>query len=536
MEFTYENQGTNTYLVYQIGPKDEVDTMSLGMLTNNKILGLIPAIFVQMDENRYIKYNVSAKVSVKQFFSGVVNKKRLTGVFSGIVNAMISSEEYMISPNNILLDLDYIYTDVSTCETNLICLPVVSEEKPIELGMLFKNIVFSTQFDQTENCDYVAKIISYLNSSPVFYLEDFKKVLDEINDTAAAQPIQRPQTQTRTENTSGQALPNQPVSVQPVSSQSFAAQPAQNQFFSGQPVQARPVPASPVQPAQQVQSVSAVQQPVLGNQPAVPQGMSGGNGRQAGSASSAGEKQISMMTLLTHYNKENMELYKKQKAQKKNTVKEKKPSSKKKAAAPAFEIPGQPTVQPGPMLQAPSAAAPQPVVQTGPAMQPSAQAGPMAVPQQTLQSQTMTQQPMMQAVSQPQQVSGTMPANFGETTVLNAGGNIGETTVLSAMSTQAEVRPMLFRKKTNEKIVIDKAVFRIGKEKSYVDYFIGDNTAVSRSHANILTRDNEYFIIDTNSTNHTYVNGTMIQSNVETKLTHGTKIQLANEEFEFRMY
>ena len=38
-------------------------------------------------------------------------------------------------------------------------------------------------------------------------------------------------------------------------------------------------------------------------------------------------------------------------------------------------------------------------------------------------------------------------------------------------------------------------------------YFIGDNTAVSRSHANIITREGRCFILDTNSTNHTYVNG-----------------------------
>ena len=69
-----------------------------------------------------------------------------------------------------------------------------------------------------------------------------------------------------------------------------------------------------------------------------------------------------------------------------------------------------------------------------------------------------------------------------------------------------------------------------------MDYFIGDNPAISRSHANILSRDGEYYIVDTNSTNHTFVNGEMIQSNVETKLTHGTRVTLANEDFEFRTF
>jgi pSer/pThr/pTyr-binding forkhead associated (FHA) protein len=125
--------------------------------------------------------------------------------------------------------------------------------------------------------------------------------------------------------------------------------------------------------------------------------------------------------------------------------------------------------------------------------------------------------------------------NFGETTVLG-GGAIGETTVLGGAAAETQVKPYLVRTKNNERIQLNKPVFRIGKEKSYVDYFIGDNTAISRSHANIISRDGEYFVVDTNSTNHTYVNGGMIQSNVETKLSHGSKIRLANEDFEFKLY
>ena len=76
MNFTFETQGTNTYLVYQVGDEDRIDSMSLGMLTNNKIPGLASTIFTQMDMTKYVKFNVSAKISVKQFFNGPVNKKR----------------------------------------------------------------------------------------------------------------------------------------------------------------------------------------------------------------------------------------------------------------------------------------------------------------------------------------------------------------------------------------------------------------------------------------------------------------------------
>ena len=144
MEFTYENQGSNTYLVYGIKENDVVDTMSLGMLTNNKIPGLAPALFTQMDEERFIKYNVTAKISAKEIFMGSVNRKRLLGVLSGIVNAISSAEEYMIDPKTLLLDMEYIFSDVSTCETILICLPVEMEEQKDVMGH-FLRILCSAQ-------------------------------------------------------------------------------------------------------------------------------------------------------------------------------------------------------------------------------------------------------------------------------------------------------------------------------------------------------------------------------------------------------
>ncbi|MEG3007615.1 MAG: FHA domain-containing protein, partial [Oscillospiraceae bacterium] len=91
----------------------------------------------------------------------------------------------------------------------------------------------------------------------------------------------------------------------------------------------------------------------------------------------------------------------------------------------------------------------------------------------------------------------------------------------------------LIRENNQEKILINKPVFRIGKEKSYVDYFISDNNAVSRSHADFILKDGKCFILDHNSTNKTFIDGIVIESNKEVLLSDGMKIKLANEEFTY---
>lgn len=561
MSFTYENQGNNTYLVYKIGASDNVDTMSLGMITNNKIDGIVPTLFTQSDTDRFIKYNISAKVSAKEFLSGVVNKKRLLGVFISVLKAIKSTEEYMIDARSLLIDLEHIYVDVSKCDAMLVCLPLVRQNESVNIPMFFKQIMFSTQFDQNENCDYVAQIINYLNSTPVFSVDAFEKLLMDIDadnlNIAASKAV------------AGQQKPVQPQS-QSQSQQPKPMQPAMNQLKNTQ-VQTNMPSQGKMQSQRETQSANNVVQPNQvnfavpnmnpQNQNRINNNVQMGTNISGTYVETTSEKQMSMFGLLTHYSKENKQIYERQKAQRKAQKEAEKngaamPGQNVKASNASFAIPGQPP------QQRPQPAQAQP--QTGMPQQPQQQFAQRQFTQsnQPEQPQFTQPQPMLQAQQKPAQQVQPQPVqnqnantgmtgnpsvppqilenmtkagNFGETTVLGVGSEAGETTVLGTSQAQI-IKPYLLRIKNNERIELNKPVFRIGKERSYVDYFVSDNTAVSRSHANIINKDNEFYIVDTNSTNHTYVNGSMIQSNVETKIEHGTKIRLANEDFEFFMY
>lgn len=562
MSFTYENQGNNTYLVYKIGASDNVDTMSLGMITNNKIDGIVPTLFTQSDTDRFIKYNISAKVSAKEFLSGVVNKKRLLGVFISVLKAIKSTEEYMIDARRLLIDLEHIYVDVSKCDAMLVCLPLVRQNESVNIPMFFKQIMFSTQFDQNENCDYVAQIINYLNSTPVFSVDAFEKLLMDIDadnlNIAASKAVV------------GQQKPVQPQS-QSQSQQPKPMQPAMNQLKNEQ-VQTNMPSQGKMQSQRETQSANNVVQPNQvnfavpnmnpQNQNRINNNVQMGTNISGTYVETTSEKQMSMFGLLTHYSKENKQIYERQKAQRKAQKEAEKngaamPGQNVKASNASFAIPGQPPQQ----RPQPAQAQPQNVMPQQPQqqfVQPQRQFTQSNQPQRQFeQPQPMPQaqqKPAQQVQPQPVQNQNTntgmtgnpsvppqilenmtKAGNFGETTVLGVGSEAGETTVLGTSQAQI-IKPYLLRIKNNERIELNKPVFRIGKERSYVDYFVSDNTAVSRSHANIINKDNEFYIVDTNSTNHTYVNGSMIQSNVETKIEHGTKIRLANEDFEFFMY
>lgn len=79
-------------------------------------------------------------------------------------------------------------------------------------------------------------------------------------------------------------------------------------------------------------------------------------------------------------------------------------------------------------------------------------------------------------------------------------------------------------------IIINKSSFWIGKEN--VDLVI-DKDVISRKHAEIIVRGNNYFIIDNNSTNRTYVDGKAIPGKASVEIFNGTKIKFVDEEYTF---
>lgn len=124
----------------------------------------------------------------------------------------------------------------------------------------------------------------------------------------------------------------------------------------------------------------------------------------------------------------------------------------------------------------------------------------------------------------------------GEPTgLLTSTGDEDEATGL-LVENNANVRfPTLYRVLTEETISINKPVYRLGKERSYVDYFVTNNIAVSRSHADIITRGNKYFVKDLNSKNRTYINDQELPIHMEVEIHDSDRLKLGNEEFIFNV-
>ena len=539
-EFKYENQGASSFLVYQLKEEDVLDNISLNMLTSNKAKGLASTNYMQMDTQRFIRYTITGKITANQFFARPVTKQSFMGIFKGITEAMVSAEEYMLDPACILLDLNQIYTDVSTGETECICLPVENEKEQKDQREFLKSVMFQAQFENPEEGSYVTRILNYLNSIPVFSSLDFLNLLTEMERegkkdrtplaSAAKESLQQGVAEF------GNAVANSSVGGMAAS------------FFE----------QSSLSPAGALKQENAEEEaiPDIPVPDDIPK-----------------EERISLFYLLQHYNnnraKEYMAQQKQLKARKEalKKIELAKKGGKKKSAAsfnlpggkaktasaapkakkPAsggfsFQVPGKESGKdkPGEDLSGIKSLPNAPINSQGnPAgnLKVSAPVGAgMNIPKSNPSVAKGTLQPAKPSplFSNQQEAVGNGRRNFGDTTVLHSGFRGEETSVLNyTKAPDTPKQPYLLRIKNGERIPITGNIFRLGKEEKFVDYVIHDNEAISRSHANIISRNGQYFLQDNNSTNHSFLNGQQCISNVELPLQDKASIRLGNEEFQF---
>lgn len=539
-EFKYENQGASSFLVYQLKEEDVLDNISLNMLTSNKAKGLASTNYMQMDTQRFIRYTITGKITANQFFARPVTKQSFMGIFKGITEAMVSAEEYMLDPACILLDLNQIYTDVSTGETECICLPVENEKEQKDQREFLKSVMFQAQFENPEEGSYVTRILNYLNSIPVFSSLDFLNLLTEMEregkkDRTPLAPAAKESLQQGVAEF-GNAVANSSVGGMAAS------------FFE----------QSSLSPAGALKQENAVEEaiPDIPVPDDIPK-----------------EERISLFYLLQHYNnnraKEYMAQQKQLKARKEalKKIELAKKGGKKKSAAsfnlpggkaktasaapkakkPAsggfsFQVPGKESGKdkPGEDLSGIKSLPNAPINSQGnPAgnLKVSAPVGAgMNIPKSNPSVAKGTLQPAKPSplFSNQQEAVGNGGRNFGDTTVLHSGFRGEETSVLNyTKAPDTPKQPYLLRIKNGERIPITGSIFRLGKEEKFVDYVIHDNEAISRSHANIISRNGQYFLQDNNSTNHSFLNGQQCVSNVELPLQDKASIRLGNEEFQF---
>lgn len=571
--FTYENQGAESLLIYQLGAEEHLDSLAKGMLQGNEMEGILRPSFTQHDREQYLKYPVTSRIPLRDFVSGEMERSAVLKLCLSVVSAVKEIEEYMLSPKKLVMDLNYIFVDVRKKSASLVYLPVDEFSQEETLKEFLLGLLSHMRFQLDQDVSYVAKLIHFLNQPKALEYDALKHYIENLmveqNGIASGYGL-----------ASGRTLGAVEVSAEH-KMQCYGGGAEEQEYYgadaAGQGRYGAGVIGQESYGAAAESGRTSVRASGLGQAVGSP-GVSQPPIPVPASVPETAAMPVNPAPQNTEAKKKKLGwLGKKKKAEKTSEMAETPQIPGGSAASGAPAIPGVPAIPGAPAIPGVPAApgvlssgsagqsVPEPAEalaekkkkglfgrgkkkEPKPPIVPISSVNPAAALQPSIpfvpaaKTDDRSMQPQSAPPSQPQG-GGTVymscgSSNEGNRTVIMGGGEDYRSTVLlggAVSGGTGEVRQTakIIRKRTGQSMVIHQDSFRIGSEGSFVDFYITDNPAIGGCHADIARIDGAWYITDRNSANHTYVNGIMVQPMQSVQLGSRTVITLADEDFDF---
>ena len=187
VNFKVRNIGSEKYLSYVLDDETDLDEELLDYLDDNKIAELIDIIYEEDDENDYLTYNITDRTTVGALLSGTVHAEMMLGIIRGVASGIMNMRDLGIPVSYVILNKDFTYVNPVTFDVKMICIPVGSDVAAnAEFKAFVKGLILNATYADDEDCNYVAKLINMLNVEK-FTIRGFVGQLTELMESAGMQ-------------------------------------------------------------------------------------------------------------------------------------------------------------------------------------------------------------------------------------------------------------------------------------------------------------------------------------------------------------
>ena len=187
VSFKVRNIGSEKYLSYILNDDCEFDEELLDYLEENKIPELIDIIYEEDDENDYLTYNVTGRTTVDALLSNTVNAEKILGIVRGVASGIGNLRDLGIPASYVILHKGFTYVNPVTYDVGMLCVPVEADANiNAEFRTFVKDILTSVKYDDSEDCNYVARVLNLLNTDK-FTVRNFYSQLTELMESAGMQ-------------------------------------------------------------------------------------------------------------------------------------------------------------------------------------------------------------------------------------------------------------------------------------------------------------------------------------------------------------
>lgn len=180
VSFRVRNFDKEQFLTFDIDDEAELDEELLDFLEDEEPRGIVPVIFEEGGEEQdTFSYNITDRIHICELSNQEINAEMVLKVMWGLVRAFIDMAEYRVPLSYLVLHRNYIYID-SDYRVEFICIPLNDMQEQADVNSFFRNLIASLRFDPSENGDYVAKLLSYVNNRELFNLHNMLTLVEEL--------------------------------------------------------------------------------------------------------------------------------------------------------------------------------------------------------------------------------------------------------------------------------------------------------------------------------------------------------------------
>ncbi len=180
VSFRVRNFDKEQFLTFDIDDEAELDEELLDFLEDEEPRGIVPVIFEEGGEEQdTFSYNITDRIHICELSNQEINAEMVLKVMWGLVQAFIDMAEYRVPLSYLVLHRNYIYID-SDYRVEFICIPLNDMQEQADVNSFFRNLIASLRFDPSENGDYVAKLLSYVNNRELFNLHNMLTLVEEL--------------------------------------------------------------------------------------------------------------------------------------------------------------------------------------------------------------------------------------------------------------------------------------------------------------------------------------------------------------------
>lgn len=537
VNFKVRNIGSEKYLSYILNDDCEFDEELLDYLEENKIPELIDIIYEEDDENDYLTYNVTGRTTVDALLSNTVNAEKILGIVRGIASGIVNLRDLGIPASYVILHKGFTYVNPVTYDVGMLCVPIEGEANiNAEFRMFVKDILTSVKYDDSEDCNYVARLLNLINADK-FTVRNFYSQLTELMESAGMQVEEKfvdidgdmsvsQSTVDTSADTSMDDLPEyKDVSFGEDDTESEGDEESASADVDDLFKDLTFDISENTDTSEETSVSDGIDMSVFDD--SVFDELEAENAAEDDSdyteaLTSDVEQPQSGMTEVAKTVDGVME------------VELDRQEEQTPVLISTDEIVDNPPVvknikiNRAKIIQKAAVDSEETKIDN-----PTEQ----IIAPQYMNGETPEPETNMDPVTPKEEVEE--PKGTGSTVELTGGMNVVKDKVSDTATVPSKgvprAMPYIVRVNTGERVMVNKAVFKIGKAGRGVDYHVGGNGAISKVHIIIYQREDGCYLKDNKATNGTYLNGQRLEDNGEMKLTNDAMISIGGEDFIFKL-